>query len=1060
MKVQSNSIVFVDTTDTKKIDVHIASNYPTVQIYNSANGGTYTPNWSSSTPLILKATVYADSTPVTNDAKFQWSEVRGFGSNEFKTVLDFQTNELTIPYNALSGTSIVRYECAVKYNSDTFDYSNIITFTRIDDGVAAPMVLAQYSADGSNGSWETTFDSSAHKYIHFSYDGGINWTEPPIRIVGEPGQDGQSITLKGVAYTSDTLTPGSVVDLYSDETIQNDSTKISGGESGDSYLVKGYLCVYNGSQFVCTGQIQGPQGQKGDSYYLFIRYADGPDGSGISQYPDGKSYIGFYRSLVNQVPTAVDSHTWNWAKFAGEDAKIITLTGNAQAFKVDKTNTISPREIKVTAQTENISAFTWSYSTDGGVNFSEIRPDWLEAPTNGSITIKGSRMPTNTNSISFRVSDGVRSDVFTVYKIYDGADGEVGPDGKPATTVFLSNEHIPFVANADGQVGATTATCNVVSYNGTTKVVPIIGAIVGLPSGMSIAPNRGTAYTYDELAIGNIVKLYSDTSYSVLIDTKSLKDGDTFVSGVYLCRYHKADDNFVCENVIIGDNNELKLTITVEDNATFGSVLSDNNSFRIPISEPVETTLWLNWSKINSGAKGENAMSFQLYAPKGYLITNDVPEVTLEAFAYDGGQLITDATFVWYSWNGETWDIISATTDTSLTLNKSNVFKSNVYKCNMTYQDKAYEATATVEDKTDVYESLIRVVAKQSSSNRMYWILYTTIYSEDGEHDALLGPISEVEPTNASMGDYWYKVDATNYSVTLMKYSGTAWETTTDTQELLYDWTLFKDTTDIVTLGSQGKVKIVTANDFSRVCNVQCNIFGTDYTLLSRNSQVLNDPSDPIISATEPPNPIDKQLWIRVADNGTYVISIWNEETKKWMVSDADSQNKVHTEKPVKYVAGDIWIVGGDYQPTIYIDGVAESTKYLIGTMLKAQSVSETYSDGDWVEALNYKENIDNLKDQLNIYNQYFSFDEDGIIMTAKNLSGEISEFKTKLTNTELGFYQGENKVAHINDNQLNISKAEITNGLTVTGTAPTLSIGGFSLVIESNGSLSIGYNT
>ena len=143
----------------------------------------------------------------------------------------------------------------------------------------------------------------------------------------------------------------------------------------------------------------------------------------------------------------------------------------------------------------------------------------------------------------------------------------------------------------------------------------------------------------------------------------------------------------------------------------------------------------------------------------------------------------------------------------------------------------------------------------------------------------------------------------------------------------------------------------------------------------------------------------------------------------------------------------------------MYVDGVAENTTYSIGTMLKAQSVSATYLDSDWVEALNYKEDIDDVKDQLNTYNQYFSFDEDGIIMTAKNLSGEISEFKTKLTNTELGFYQGENKVAHINDNQLNISKAEITNGLTVTGTAPILSIGGFSLVVESNGSLSIGYN-
>ena len=463
------------------------------------------------------------------------------------------------------------------------------------------------------------------------------------------------------------------------------------------------------------------------------------------------------------------------------------------------------------------------------------------------------------------------------------------------------------------------------------------------------------------------------------------------------------------------------------------------------------------------GDQGTPSVTFQIYAQNGYLLTINNSSLTLQTFAYEGSTAITSgATFKWYDWIEDTWAVISGATSNSLSVSKTDVLKSKSYKCEMTYKNNVYVSTATVEDKTDVYESLIRVIAKQSAANRMYWILYAVVYSEDGEHDALLGSISDIEPTDPVAGDYWYKVDTTNYTVTLMKYSGTAWEATTDTQDLLYDWTLFKDATDIVTLGTRGKVKIVTANDFSRVCNVQCNIFNSDYTLFARNSQVLNDPSDPIVSTTEPPNPIDKQLWVKIADNGTYTISIWDEETKKWINSGADSQNKMHTEKPVQYDAGDIWIVGGDYQPTIYTNGVAQTTKYLIGTMLKAQSVSITYTDSDWVEALNYKEDIDDLKDRLNIYNQYFSFDEDGLTMTAKNLNGEISEFKTKLTNTDLGFYQGENKVAYINNNQLNISKAEITNGLAITGTQnvpPTLSIGGFSLIVESNGSLSIGYN-
>ena len=37
MRIQSNDIVLLDVTDTKKIDIQISSNHPTIQIYNSNN---------------------------------------------------------------------------------------------------------------------------------------------------------------------------------------------------------------------------------------------------------------------------------------------------------------------------------------------------------------------------------------------------------------------------------------------------------------------------------------------------------------------------------------------------------------------------------------------------------------------------------------------------------------------------------------------------------------------------------------------------------------------------------------------------------------------------------------------------------------------------------------------------------------------------------------------------------------------------------------------------------------------------------------------------------------
>ena len=458
------------------------------------------------------------------------------------------------------------------------------------------------------------------------------------------------------------------------------------------------------------------------------------------------------------------------------------------------------------------------------------------------------------------------------------------------------------------------------------------------------------------------------------------------------------------------------------------------------------------------GDQGTPAVTFQVYAPNGYLLTKDLSEITLQAFAYEGSVAITSgATYQWAQYADDAWENISGATTQTLTVTKNEVVKSKSYKCTMTYKSKQYTDTATVQDKTDIYDSLIQVIAKYSSANKLYWVLYSTVYSDEGERDGLLGLVSTTAPTSPITGQYWYKIDESNYTVTLMKYSGTAWAETTDKQELVYDWSLLNDTNKIISLGAQGKVKIITSSNFSKTCTVQCNVRGSESIPISYANQILIDPSDPIVSSTEPINPTHGQLWIKTEANGLYTLLAWNATLEQWIVSETDSRVKVHISKPVSYEVGDVWVVGSDYEPTIYINGVAQTTKHLVGTMLKAQYSSQSYKDSDWVEALNYKKDINDLKENLNMYNQFFSADEDGLVMQAKDKNGVISEFKTKLTHTELGFYQGENKVAHINNNQLNISKAEITNGMIIKGSAPVLEIGNFTIIQESNGSLSIG---
>ena len=172
-------------------------------------------------------------------------------------------------------------------------------------------------------------------------------------------------------------------------------------------------------------------------------------------------------------------------------------------------------------------------------------------------------------------------------------------------------------------------------------------------------------------------------------------------------------------------------------------------------------------------------------------------------------------------------------------------------------------------------------------------------------------------------------------------------------------------------------------------------------------------------------------------------------------IDDKNDTNTIFTSKPKAYSEGDIWIVGNDYAP----DGIE------VGTVLKAQHTNNEYSDSDWVIGTKYDDKLNDLETTVGEYRQYISLDTDtGITMNAIDENGNVSEFSTTLSNRQLSFNQGDEAVAYINDHKMHITEAEIESPLTVTGKysgssmlqAPTINLGSFSFVVESNGSLSI----
>jgi hypothetical protein len=604
--ITSSSLTFLDNTDNRKVDVYITSNLPTSQIYNT-NTKTYTPDWNTMN-LQLSVEVFLDSEDISDDTKtlITWYEKVGAST---ETQIGTGTS-LIITTNKMSNdANMITYICKATYQ--TMTAQSQLTFVRTDTGLN--------------------------------------------------GADGTSVDFRGTAYYNGTLTENSVgqkVTLYADEkfTIPLDAAQM---ETGDAYIVQGYLCVYDLSKdaFICTGTIQGPP---------------------------------------------------------GESAKNIILNGNAQAFKINKDNTIFPSTISVTAQEINITVSDWSYSVNGGKTFLSTEPNGIVR--NGStVTITGTDM--TENMIVIKALNGLYSDTYTIYKVFDGEQGNAAP------IAFLTNENIAFSADSQGRVSATTVMTNVAAYNGTNKVIPTIGTITGIPEGM-IIDTENAMILNDELVL------------SIMIDSNATFGSSLSTSG----------------------------TISIPITSPLNTVLS---------------LTWSKINTGATGADGADAVTFQVYSANGYVLSNDNPLVTLQTFSYIGDSPIeAGATYKWFYANDNEWEqltqevteeVVDETTGettnitTTVPVNTpyvdiihTDVSFSCSYMCQMTFNGMDYIDVVTVEDKNDTNE--IFTSKPNSYDVGDIWIVGND-YAPDGVE---VGTVLKAQHTNTSYADEDW-VTATKY---------------------------------------------------------------------------------------------------------------------------------------------------------------------------------------------------------------------------------------------------------------------------------------------------------
>lgn len=431
----------------------------------------------------------------------------------------------------------------------------------------------------------------------------------------------------------------------------------------------------------------------------------------------------------------------------GEDAKSAWISGE-QVFKYNAAGSVSPAQITLTANLQNVTMGKWQYK-----NSSDAWADYPTTSDNASITgttliVKPTHAIWVGQSATLRIttSDANIGDATSIYKVQDGQDGAPGGEGQPASLVFLTNENMTFAGTNAGKVAAATKTCHVVAYTGTTKVTPTVGTPTGMPAGMTIAVGSAT-------------------------------------------------------------DNEIPLTITIEANATLGGSGQTQGEISVPVTSPVETTLKIQWSKVNTGATGTAAYVLTVYSSDGTVFTNgqanDTDGITLQAQFYQGSSNLTansKSYFLWEKFESGAWVQVQAdtagTAGSAYTVHAADVQGSATYRCRARYNSTTvfFYDTITIIDKTDNYQADIDSTAGDVFKNTVgQTCLICRLWQNGQEVDPLKSTTySKTAPSSPATGNFYYQIQNSGAATKLMRYSGSGWAdvTSDDTykHEKTYKW--------------------------------------------------------------------------------------------------------------------------------------------------------------------------------------------------------------------------------------------------------------------------------
>lgn len=484
-------------------------------------------------------------------------------------------------------------------------------------------------------------------------------------------------------------------------------------------------------------------------------------------------YISYYDSETKNTVNISADITYTLIRNA-QNAKLAYLSADTYVFKYDSNSSlVGAKQATLTAQVQGVTITAWQYKDSTGA--------WKDYPTTpdnasisgGTLVVKPDHAVffNGVAQIKLATDDPDVYDTTSLTKIYDGSQGEPGAAGTGGLSVILGNEAQNIACTSGGLVAAATEiTIPFMGYLGIAQVACI--CTVGmLPSGVTVKSN--TAATASKA--GTVVLSFA---------ANATLGGATVLNGT------------------------IDLTFTVSG------------------ASVVKKFAWTKSNKGSNGASGANAIVFSVYAPEGTVVINQSGSLALAAVGYDGAsEITTGATYQWAKYTGGEWEDISDETSSTLSVSGADIVNIQSYRCTMTYKGNTYEDVITVEDKSDPYVSEMLSIGGFTVKNNLGGVVpYVIVRTNQKEVDPLLGSISETAPSNPEEGDFWYQVDHSAQTVTLMKYSGSAWAAATEKQSLTYTWYAQDKDGHAAEFDKAGKVIYLSAADIDSILTLQCDV--------------------------------------------------------------------------------------------------------------------------------------------------------------------------------------------------------------------------------------------